>query len=67
VALAPDARLRLPDGRGTRVREIADTVFCRSVPGYMRIAFETNGPARLAVVATPAPGRTETIFAVPLD
>ena len=51
----------------TPVREIADTVFCRSVPGYMRIAFETNGPARLAVVATPAPGRTETIFAVPLD
>jgi len=58
-------------GGGTKsvspVRKIADTVFCRSVPGYMRIVFERNSPARLAVVATPAPGRTETIFAAPLD
>jgi hypothetical protein len=33
----------------------------------MRIVFEKNGPARLAVVAIPAPGKTETIFAAPLD
>lgn len=51
----------------TPVREIAGTVFCRSVPGYMRIVFEMNGRARLAVVATPVPGKTETIFAAPLD
>ena len=51
----------------TPVREVTGTVFCRSVPGYMRILFEKNGPARLAVVAVPAPGKTETIFAAPLD
>ncbi|HQR47532.1 MAG TPA: metallophosphoesterase [Thermoanaerobaculia bacterium] len=51
----------------TPVRAIDGTVFCRSVPGYMKIVFERNGPARLAVVAVPAPGRTETIFAAPLD
>jgi hypothetical protein len=51
----------------TPVREIDGTVFCRSVPGYMKIVFEKNRTARLAVVATPAPGKTETIFAAPLD
>lgn len=51
----------------TPVRPIAGTLFCRSVPGFMRIAFEANGRVRLAVVAVPAPGRTETIFALPLD
>jgi len=51
----------------TPVRNIEGTVFCRSAPGYMRIVFEKNGTARLAVVATPAPGKTETIFAIPLN
>lgn len=51
----------------TPVRPVAGTLFCRSVPGYMRIAFEPDGRVRLAVAAVPAPGRTETIFARPLD
>ncbi len=56
-------------GTGTvsPVREIAGTVFCRSVPGYMKIVFEKNGRVRLVVVAATAPGKTETIFAAPLD
>jgi hypothetical protein len=51
----------------TPVRPIDGTLFCRRVPGYMRIAFAPDGRARLAVVGVPEPGRTETIFAVPLD
>jgi hypothetical protein len=51
----------------TPVSPIEGTLFCRRVPGYMRIAFEKDGRARLAVVAVPEPGRTETIFALPLD
>lgn len=51
----------------TPVRKIDGTIFCRSVPGYMKIVFEKSGRVRLAVVAIPAPGRSETIFAAPLD
>ncbi len=51
----------------TPVGPIGGTLFERSEPGFMRIAFEPEGRVRLAVVGVPAPGRTETIFAIPLD
>jgi hypothetical protein len=54
-------------GRVTPVREIDGTRFCRSAPGYIRIAFDRSGRVRLTVVAVPEVGRTETAFAADLD
>jgi hypothetical protein len=51
----------------TPVRPIEGTVFCRSVPGWMRIAFDPGGRVRLTVIAVPEAGRTETIFAADLN
>jgi hypothetical protein len=54
-------------GNVTPVREIDGTRFCRTVPGYIRIAFDRSGRVRLTVVAAPDVGRTETAFAADLD
>lgn len=51
----------------TPARNITGTVYCRSEPGYMRIAFEKEGPARLTVVGVPGPGATETLFSTDLN
>ena len=49
------------------VRSIDGTVFHRSVPGYMRLVFPTDGPARLEVIAVTAPRKTATIFTTRLE
>ncbi len=54
-------------GIAAPAREITGTVYFRSEPGYMRIAFEKEGPARLTVVGVPGPGVTETLFSTDLN
>jgi hypothetical protein len=46
---------------------IEGTLFAKSVPGYMRLAFDGDGRVRLTVVGVPRPGRPVVLFAADLD
>jgi hypothetical protein len=54
-------------GHVTPADPVAGTLFAKSLPGYMRLAFGKDGRVRLTVVGIRSAGKPEVLFAADLD